>query len=324
MVAIGTLTRSASSIRHDERRNVQHGPVNTQEGSPQPLSRGVPDWHIRAMVLTVALLLISGVLVYLFGSSPSKASRTRLENALVATSSAVTADITMHVKASFDGITFSIAGTGAVDFATKAMSLQMSVFGQSISFVETGGVLYLDLGNQVSVQFPGKTWVRMPVSALASQYDIRLLFTSSPQALMSSLLRLGATVTPIGTASINGTQDHVYVIRLTSGELEAHLASLPAPVRSLFATSGIPKSANLSTKMYVDPAGQLQAVHVLASAPTSGHQATVSVDLTMSHFGGASVGAAPPATQTVTYKQMKGLLGLNALLFPPHGSTQTS
>jgi hypothetical protein len=299
---------------------MQYGPVKTQESPPQPHSLGGRDWHIRVMALAVALLVASGVLVYVFGSSTSRTPRARLENALVATNSAVTTDLTMAVKANFDGLTVSILGTGAVDFATKAMSLQMSVFGQSISFVETGGLLYLDLGKQVSAQFPGKTWVRMPVSAFASPNDTRLLFTSDPQALMSSLLRLGATITPIGTASIDGTQDQGYVIHLSARNLESHLSDLPASIRPLFATSSIPKSAELSTTVYVNPAGQLQALHVLLSAPATGHQATASIDLTMSHFGAASVRAAPPATQTVTYKQLKGPLGSNALPFTARSS----
>ena len=303
---------------------MQPGPVITHEGTPQPHSRGVRGGrHIGAMLLAVVLLLISGVLVYVLGSSPSTTSRAPLENALVATSSAVTADITIHVEARVDGITFSVVGTGAVNFATRAMSLQLSVFDQSIALVETGGVLYLDFGKQVAAQFPGKTWVRVPIS-VASGYGSRLLFTSSPQALMSSLLGLGATVTPIGAASIDGTQDSVYVIRITAGELQAHLSSLPPAVRSLFATSRISKSANISTKMYVDPEDRLQAVRVVASAPATGNYATVSLDLTMSHFGDASVAAAPPATQTVTYEQVTGRAGLNALPFVPHTSTQTS
>lgn len=303
---------------------MQYVQVKTQERRPQPPSLGERDWHIRVMALAVALLVVAGALVYVFGSSTSKTPRARLENALVATNSAVTADLTVAVKANFDGLTVSIVGAGAVDFATKAMSFHMSVFGQTISFIETGGFLYLDLGKQVSAQFPGKTWVRMPVSAFASPNDARLLFTSDPQALMSSLLRLGATITPIGTASIAGTQDQGYVIHLSAGDLESHRSDLPAPIRSLFATSSIPKSAELSTTVYVNPAGQLQAVHLLLSASATGQQATASIDLTMSHFGAASVRAAPPATRTVTYKQVKGPLGSNALPFTARSSGQTA
>ena len=71
----------------------------------------------------------------------------------------------------------------------------------------------------------------------------------------------------------------------------------------------MPKTSQVTTTMYVDPAGRLQAADVAVTAQEKGHKVRASIDLTMSHFGTASVPVAPSATQTVTYQQLKGLPG---------------
>ena len=76
--------------------------------------------------------------------------------------------------------------------------------------------------------------------------------------------------------------------------------------------------------MYVNPTGQLQAVHVVVTVPETADTATVSIDLTMSHFGTADVPVAPPATQTVTYGQVKETLGSGALNFGVRGEVDSA
>jgi hypothetical protein len=303
---------------------MQYVPADSQELLPRHPNSNGRDWRITVMGLAVVLLVVSGALVYVFGNSTSKTPRTRLKIALTATNSAVTANLTIDVKASADGATFEFSGTGAVDFATKAVSLQMSAFGRTFAFVERNAFVYVKPGEPISAQFPGKTWVRMPLSSFNREHDSQLPFTDDPEELLSTLLKLGATITPIGSASIDGTQDQGYLIHLTVADLKAHASDLPSSVRSLFATPDTPKSAQVSTTMYVDPAGQLQSVRVVVSAPETGHPATASVDLTLSHFGAASVRAAPPATQTVTYEEIKATLGPGALRIALRGGEQTA
>ncbi len=295
-------------------RPTQQTPANTGE-RPSPVRDGRGrDWRITAMTIGVVLLVIVGILVYVLGNSTSKTSRARLDSALHATSSAGTADLTIDIKASFAGASFSITASGAVDFSTKALSLHMSDFGETLSFVETNDVLYANLGELVGKEFPGKTWVRIPMSAFADAHDSQLLLTDDPQAMASILLKLGATITPTGTTTIEGSKDEGYRIRVTLADLESHESELPPSLRSLFATAKtMPNTAAVSATMYVDSAGQLQAAHVVVTAQATGHPVTASIDLTMSHFGTASVPTAPPATQTVTYRQWKGSSDSGAL-----------
>lgn len=286
---------------------------------------GSRDGRITVMTIAVAVLVVAGVLVYALGNSTSNTPRARLDSALLATSSAVTADLTMDIKVGIGGTSFAVTATGAVDFATKAASLQMNTFGETFAFVERDDVLYAKLGKLVSTQFPGKTWVSMPVSALANAGDSQLFITSDPQGVMSALLKLGATITPIGTTTIDGTQDQGYRIHLTLADLEAHASELPPSLRSLLTTAKkVPKTATVSTTMYIDPAGQLQVVDVLVTAQATGQPVAVSIDLTMSHFGTASVAAAPPTTQTVTYQQLNGSLGSGTLPFTLPSGAQFS
>lgn len=303
---------------------MQNAPANSQELLPRPRNSARRDWRTTVMALAVALLVVSGVLVYVFGNSTAKSPMAHLESAITATDSAITADLTLDVDVSADGATFAIGGAGAVDFTTKAVSLQMSAFGQTFTLVERSDIVYVKLGKRISTQFPGKTWVRLPQSSLTRQHGSLLPIANDPQAMLSTLLKLGATITPIGAASIDGTQDQGYTIHLTMADLEAHASELPPSVRSLFDTPKTPKSAQVSTTMYVDPAGQLQAVHVAVSAPETRHPARASVDLTMSHFGTASVRTAPPSTQTVTYHEINGPLGPAGLPFTLRDGAQTA
>ncbi len=286
---------------------------------------GRRDWRILVMTSAIAVLVVVGVLVYVVGGSAARSPRARLDSALVATDSAVTADLAIDVDASFDGLSFSVTANGAVDFANKSISLQMSTLGQTFAFVETDDVLYANLGKLVSTQFPGKTWLRMPVSALADEGDSQMLVTSDPQALASELVKLGATITPTGTTTIDGMQDQGYKVQLTLAELEAHASDLPASLRSLLTTAKkVSTTATVSATMFVDPSGQLQAADVALTMQATGHPVTASVDLTMSHFGTASVAPAPPITQTVTYQQWKGSLGSSSLPFTLPSGTQAS
>jgi hypothetical protein len=277
------------------------------------------------MAIAVVLLVISGILVYVHGDSTPGSSRARLESAVLAADSAVTADITLDLKAGFDGVTFAATGTGAIDFATGAMSLQLSVLGRTVALVESNRIVYLRLGSLVSSRFPGKTWLRIPVSTFSSPGVGGLPVTDDPRRMMSALLDLGASVTPIGTVSIDGTQDQAFRIHLTAADLKAHASALPSSLRPLFTTSTtLPQSARVSATMYVDPAGQLQAVHVGATAQHDGQSTTATVDLTMSGFGTASVGTPPPSTATVTYQRVEKTLGAGSLTFGMRGGTRTA
>lgn len=281
------------------------------------------------MTVAVAVLAVAGVLVYVRGSSTSQTTskdpKARVESALFATNSAVTADLTLDIKANVDGVSFGVTATGSVDFSTKAASLNMDAFGATLALIETAGSLYAKLGKLVSTQFPGKSWVRIPASTLTGERESRLLLTSDPEAMMSSLLKVGATVTPIGVATIDGSQDQGYRIHLTIAGLESHASELPPSIRSLLTTATTaPKTAAVSMTMYVDPAGQLQAAYVVVALQATGHPDSVSIDLTMSHFGTASVPAAPPATQTVTYRELKGPVGSGTFPFTLPGGVQTT
>ena len=286
-----------------------------------------PDWRIVAMSIAVVVLVVAGVLVYVRGGTPANSGvppRARLERALTATNAAVTADMTLDVKASFDGVSLDVTGTGSVDFASQAASLDVHAVGRAISVVEASGVLYVKDGTLVSTQFPGKTWVRMPVSAFGDAHSGRLFVTSDPAKLMAALVKVGATVTPIGTATIAGSHDQGYRVRLTLAALRAHASELPPSARALFSTAKLPATATVSTVMYVNPAGELQAAHVGVVAFTTGHQVTASMDIMMSHFGTASVPAPPPVTQTVTYSKLQGTLGLGNVPSTALGGTRVT
>lgn len=272
---------------------------------------------ISLLAASVVALVVAGVLVFVLGNAttaPASTPRTHLERALVATDAAVSADVTMDAKASFNGVSIAMKGSGAVDFPAKTASLHMTAFGQSISLIEAGNAFYVNHGNLLGAAYPGKSWVRVPVSAVTDGETSKMSATLDPQKAMAELVKLGAVITPLGTATIGGSLDEGYKIELSMAALAAHASALPASVRSLFSTSkNVPASAQLTATVYVDPVGRLQAAHLRLSASETGHPVTVTFDLSLSHFGSATVAPPPSPTQTVTYQDVKGSLGGGAL-----------
>jgi hypothetical protein len=272
------------------------------------------DWRIVAMAFAAGLLAIAGVLVYVLGNSSAEPPRARLERAILATDSALTARVTMDVKASSDGVSVSVTATGSVDFATQAASLHMNVLDQTVAVVEVHGVVYVKLGTLMGSAAPGKTWVSIPAATFAGGQSHQLFVTNDPTKAMGAFLKLGGTVAPIGSSTIDGSEDQGYALHLSVANIEAHASELPSAFRSMLGTAkSVPGTAAVTATMYVDPAGHLQATHIVVSADPTGHPASASIDLTMSHFGTSSIPTAPPATQTVTYQQVRGQLGSGSL-----------
>ena len=281
------------------------GPPLPPPPAPTP-GRG-RDWRIVAAAIAAVLVALAGVLVGVLGTS-SATPRARLESAILATDSAVTADMTLDVKVALGGFSFDVKATGVVDFATNAARLHMNAFGQTVSVISTGGNVYVRSGTLVSRQFPGKTWLEIPISQMSKgTTGSRLFLTDDPAKVMDTLVKLGGTVTQLGATTIDGSQDQGYRVDFTLATLEAHASELPPSLRSLFAnTAKLPKTMTLSATLYVDPAGQLQGYDLAFSAQATGHQVTGSVDLTLSHFGSATPPSPPPAGQTVPYSQFQG------------------
>lgn len=270
--------------------------------------------RIAVMSLAIVVLAAAGALTFALGrtapASPGS-PRAHLERALLVTKSAGTADMKMEIHADVGGFSVSATATGSLDFATNAASLQVHVLGQTVTLVESGQVLYVKYPKMLGSGPAGRTWVRIPVTAIVNTPGSQFFATTDPQAAMAALVRLGATVTPTGTTTIDGTQDQGYAIHLTMSELAAHASELPPSLRSLFASSGaVPRTAELSATMYVDPSGQLQAAHLLVTANPTGREDKMSLDVSMSHFGSATVPPPPPATQTVTFQEAGGMGGI--------------
>ncbi len=275
------------------------------------------QWPISLLSAMVVVLVVAGVLVFVLSNAtsvPTSTPRAHLESALVATDAAVSADVTINAKVSFDGMSIAMTGAGAVDFPAKTASLHMSTLGQTISLVEAGNAIYMNGGKSLGSAYPGKSWVRMPAPAVPNGEKSESSATLDPQKLMSELVKLGAVITPLGTTTIGGTPDEGYKIELSIADIAAHAAALPASLRPLFSTSkNLPTSAQLSATVYVDPLGRLQAAHLRVTASQTGHPLTLTIDLTLSHFGSATVVPPPSPTQTVTYQSVKGTLGGGAL-----------
>jgi hypothetical protein len=264
------------------------------------------------MWAAVVVLAAAGALVLALGggTAPSRArgtSRVDLERALVATRSTVTADLTLHVHATVDGISISATATGGVDFETKAASLSVHTAGRVITLIASNNVVYVKGLSLLASGVVGKTWVRVPISQFQDPSGDGVFTTADPQAMLATLVRLGATVTPTGASTVGAVQDQGYRIHLSFAALGAHAFELPFPLRALFVTGAAPpKTGQLSAVLYVDPAGQLQAARVSVDAQVTGHRAQASVDLSLSDFGHAAVSPPPPATQTETVNQLSG------------------
>ena len=229
-----------------------------------------------------------------------------------------TANVTLSGTVQAGSQTATVNGTGAIDFSTNAMALDMSIgiSGQLAAEREllVNGNLYIALttsGLNLAKLTGGREWIEMP----ASQSGSENLVGSDPLSSLSLLEQQGIYVRSIGTKIIGGQSCTGYAITPTK-------AALLTSVRAEFARLGyssamIDQEVSLAQGMlpptvtvWLDAQGLTREMSMNVSVQTGGSGGAGSASMVMyiSNYGSQVTITAPAASDTISYSSfLKGL-----------------
>ena len=221
------------------------------------------------------------------------------------------ADITISGSVSANGQTVPIDGTGFADFDQDAFSANLTMNSPAGALGEdeiaVGGHIYLSVGADgvsVSQITGGPHWVDVPVS----EQDSSQLGTGNvdPLVQLGVLAHQGATVTPLGTSTLEGVTVSGYSVTTSQAEEQQAL-------QQGVQTGQIPQSAvpmmeqemqaigTPTMDVYFDSSRLLRKLSVTFGGGSS--PVSASVQMTFADYG-TTVSIGPPAsTDVISYDQ---------------------
>ena len=230
-----------------------------------------------------------------------------------------TADLTLSGSVRSGGRTVTVSGTGAINFSTNAMSLNVSAGdpGQLLSEQEllVNGNLYVTLtisGTGLAKLTGGRAWIEMPTAQSVSTS----LVGSDPLSSLSLLEQQGTDVRQIGTKIIEGQSCTGYAVIPSR-------AALLAAMRSEFTKLGyspalIAQEMALAQDMlpptvtiWLDAQGLMREMNLNLALQTGGSGGTVTGSMVMyvSYYGSPVQVTAPPASDVISYPSFVQALG---------------
>ncbi len=230
-----------------------------------------------------------------------------------------TAELTLSGTVQTGGHTATIGGTGAINFSTNAMELNMSIGspGQLVTEREllVNGNLYLTLtisGTNLAKLTGGRDWIELPTSESSSTS----LAGSDPLSSLSLAEQQGVDVRQVGTKVIEGQSCTGYAITPTKA---AMLASVRAEFTKLGSSSAmINQEVSLAEGMlpptftiWLDAQGLMREMSMNLGLQTGGSTGAVSVgiDIYVSYYGSQVQATAPAASDVLSYQSFLKSLG---------------
>lgn len=224
-----------------------------------------------------------------------------------------TADFTLSATANVAGQTLAMAGTGEIDIAKDAMSVNLGASTAAGYNTENeiivGGSLYVQsaVNGHSQTLSGGRHWVEVPLAPVGG----RSFATASPDYSLSILSQPGASVTQLGARSVGGLSCNGYSV---TPSRQAMLAG----ARQEFAKIGMSTAdtnAALQALQNVQPptitawldentglACQV-TVSMQFGAPTQSGLGSVQSQLTFTKYGAAVNIMPPPPTDTLALQQ---------------------
>lgn len=263
-------------------------------------------WPVTAAVAAAALA--AGC------SSTAQQSVTVTPAALVAESAhntlaQKTADITLSGSVSAAGQHIPITGTGAANFTSQLMSLDLSttVAGSKISIKEllAAGKLYMsgDFAGVSLSQITGKDWISLPVPSSATD-----LYGSDPFAQLKLLEQQGATVTPLGQKTLHGRTVTGYsivpskasMLKASQDELSqlGFSSSEASQIQSTIESSAAP-----TITVWFDSSHLLRQTQMSLTMGGALSGGAFSLEMDVDHYGVPVSVTAPAASDTVSFQQ---------------------
>jgi Protein of unknown function (DUF2510) len=285
-------------------------PASSSPTSAGPAYAGGRDRKQRRTALAVgaaALVLVAGAVsaVLVLGGSSTASAQEAVANAATQTMNAQTADVSISMDISTEGVKESMSGSGGFDFAQKTatMSLTVPVGGQqdTVQEIVDGSTIYVNvgaLGGDLS-----KPWISEDVSQLNSVSGG--FGTLDPASMLQRLQSLGGTVTSLGSTTYDNTAVTEYSAIIPASAMEGELGKLPALQQAM---SGV-TLPNVKEDIYVTSDDLLKAVAPSFSISAGGQSVSMDMTLVFSNYG-TTVNAVPPPPDEV---EPLGALGAGGL-----------
>lgn len=261
----------------------------------------------RRLIGVVALVVIVatvGVVVGLGSSNNADAAIIDAVNSAIGNKTALVG-ISENVSAA--GGSFSVTGTGAIDFTDGAF--QMDVGGDiggnhlAINAIYLGGTIFEQVPG-VSKIAPGKNWISMDLSSLSAQSpsSSASALGGDPLTTIYELTQQGATVVDLGPSSVDGQSAEGYRVTFSPTFLQqqVHNAHFPSWMQAA-ATSTTFHSGSETVYLAHDTLIRL-TLNLAVQTSTSG-QVTVDEALNFNNYGTPVSVVAPPSGQVVTIEQ---------------------
>jgi hypothetical protein len=188
------------------------------------------------------------------------------------------ADIALSGSGSTAGNSFSMTGTGAIDFTQNALqvSVDAAAGAQHVSeqIVYLNKVIYVGLGSAIGQIVPGKSWVSLNLSQLsstggASSLGLGNTLGSDAAAALSALRQAGNAATDLGSSTVDDVRVEGYSVQITN--------------------------LNLGYKVFVDSAGQLVRLTTDVNETLAGQSLTETATMDFSNYGTPVSVTPPPA-----------------------------
>jgi hypothetical protein len=206
------------------------------------------------------------------------------------------ADLTLTGSGSAAGSSFSMTGTGSIDFAQGTMQASVDVThgSQQLSgqVIEVNNMIYVNLGSVIGQLDPGKSWVSMSPSQFSSGSGTSSLGSvntlgSDPAAGLQSLRQGGNAATSLGSSTVDGQSVEGYSVHLTSPDRDY--------------------------QVYVDNAGRLVRVVMDVNDTLAGQSVSEIDTFDFSNYGTPVNVTAPPAAEVAPFQSfLKAAMALSS------------
>lgn len=276
-----------------------------------------PAGSTRPLPYPVAAGIAVGLAVALLGagcSGNTAQSVTVTPAALVAESAHTTlaqktADVTLNGSVNAAGHQIPLVGTGAVDFSTQTLSLDLSttISGTSIHLKEllVSGQAYMSgtFGGSSFSALTGKDWISLPVASTDQN-----LLSSDPFTQLKVLEQEGASVTPIPPKTIGGRTVTGYSIVPTKESVvkaaDAELSKLGLDRSQISQAESVIQQAQPPTIVaWFDSSHLLRQMSMSLNMGAAGAGASVGMVMNVVRYGVPVHVSAPPASDVVSLKQ---------------------
>jgi hypothetical protein len=284
---------------------------------------------VGAATLVIALV---GIVLVAVGRGPAGGADTGLsspnaarmvfdaaQKTLAQRSAAVTVSGT--VKAA--GRTFTVTGSGAVDFVTNSMTLTMTTdmgFGTLVEHeIFINGHLYLGMdigGRDMSAVTGGAHWIAMPVAQSSAQ-----LGNGDPVSELTMLAAHGNTVVSLGTSTMDGVKLTGYGVTPTRAEMQKNEQRMLATMK-LDATERAQLERTWAMlqpptiDVWFDSAKLLRKMRMNMSLTGTAAAADGDIDMTFDHYGTPVQVTAPNSSDVIDYVTFLHKLESSGVKFP--------